>query len=467
MATTERSDTHSGTSSSEPSTATVSPDVEIGSDAGPSTTTAACPSVRETAVDKLPPIGDAVIDSEALVSAIVHLRAVPESAPGSSGHSTPGGAAANSFEQNQQQVRCVIEAFGDDGVRPRARWYAPINDLEDARQPIGTAFSATARWATLEDVARHPYVEKISLEFGQGASFGYFAREGAFDCVEPEQEFSSKVDVVQPQTLTERIAVVVELSQDHLPPVLECDSGDELCDDAIASVWRRVTASTRTLTCVKDWINSILEGVPAPVSYAAQDEWLTFPVLPPFAQLPSTPTAFGVALNWNEVRAASRHPYVAGIWSSSGLTLDELPEGCPPSYSEPSTAPVCEHVAEPLDGKLTEDAVELWSSSEPTVAFDVLVGVRKNYVVCPRPACPGTARQCAELDEYISWIEQVSRASQTCVRALIDDLGGVPSDESFTLGNGFPATLTWAQIQAVASHPDVVSVSVTIFVPPP
>ncbi len=421
--------------------------------------TASCPSARESAENKLPPVGDGVIESEAIISAIVHLRAVPGSSAGRSG--------AERVEQNLQQVQCVFAEFGDDGVQPGARWYEPITDAEAARYPIGRAFSARVRWATLKVVATHPYVEKISLDFGQGHRLDPFVRERAFDCVLPEQESSSQVAVDEPQTPTERIAVVVELSQDHLPTVRECDSGVELCEASIASVWGRVMASTHTLTCVKDWLNAALEGFPAPVAYIAQDEWHDFPVLPPFGQAPLATRAFGVALNWNEIQAASRHPFVKAIWSSSGLTLDELPEGCPPSYTAPNSQPSCDQTSEPFARKVTPDSVALWSS-EPTTAFEVLVAVAKNYVACPRPACPGTAKQCPERDNYNAWLASASQASQTCVRHLISELGGISSAESFTLGNGFAATLTWAQIQAVASHPDVISVSpATTSVPAP
>lgn len=216
---------------------------------------------------------------------------------------------------------------------------------------------------------------------------------------------------------------------------------------------------------MNDWINAALEGFPESVDYASQEGWPLLSSIPPFGQVPKVITAFGVALNWNEIMAASRHPYVKAIWSSSALSTDALPEGCPPVYDDPIPQSACDRPAEPFESKLTEEAIELWSS-DPTKPFDVLIAIRKNYTVCPIPACPGTARQCPESDKYNAWLERASEASQACVRELIEEVGGV-SSEFFTIGNGLSATLTWEQIQIVAAHPDVGSIAAELPDPPP
>lgn len=59
----------------------------------------------------------------------------------------------------------------------------------------------------------------------------------------------------------------------------------------------------------------------------------------------------------------------------------------------------------------------------------------------------------------------VRSAAQTCVRALVSRLGGTASHE--VLGHGFPATLSWSQIQGVAAHPDVAYVEPRYGNPPP
>lgn len=431
--------------------------VEIGS----------CPDKRDDGTAKLPSLAAGAIDPDEVVSAIVHLRPVAEVSPDAA---TQGASLPSRAEQNQQQLRCVSEAFGEDGVQHLARWYEPFDDAAlgelQGAMPIGLAFSSTARWSTFVDVATHPYVERISFELGEAARFGEFAGGQVFDCVALQDESATKIAVEQPPVSTERVPVVIELNLDHLPPQRECASSVEVCDEFVASVWARVVAGTRALSCVRDWLNVVLEGIPASVPYAAQDEWPDIARLPPFGQVAIISRAFGVELNWNEMRAASRHPYVRAIWSSSGLSVGELPAGCPPAYDEPVLEPACDQSSEGFDSKLDDDAIALWSA-EPTTAFDVHVAVVKNYAVCPRPACPGTANQCAERDRYNLWLEQASRTSQACVRSLIAEIGGDAFDDSFAVGNSFPATLTWEQIQTVAGHPHVVSVSATSSPPPP
>lgn len=439
----------------------------IGSDSGSDADTASididsCPTQQEPTGTKLAPLVEGALAPDTVVSAIVHLR--PISGSPSSQNSASDEAVPNRAELNQQQVRCVLEAFGIEGARPLARWYEPITAIGADNLPIGLAFAANVRWSALENVAKHPYVAQITLDFGESVRLGQTVQQPAFDCPDPGNESPSKVDVAQPATPTDRLPVVVELNVDHLPIARACDADLDVCDEAVASVWERIVAGTRTLTCVKDWLNAKLESFPDAVPYAAQEAWPLFPNIPPFGQIPVMTTAFGVALNWNEIMAASRHPYVKSVWSSSALSVGPLPEGCPPAYEDVSQLS-CDRPAEPFDSKLTADAIELWSS-EPTKPFDVLIAVRKNYTVCPQPACPGTARQCPERDKYDAWLERASEASQMCVKGLIEEVGGSVS-EFFTLGNGLSATLTWEQIQIVAAHPDVGSIASDEPAPPP
>jgi hypothetical protein len=94
-----------------------------------------------------------------------------------------------------------------------------------------------------------------------------------------------------------------------------------------------------------------------------------------------------------------------------------------------------------------------WAAS--TGPNEVLVSVRRDNQLCPRPACPGRAVECPELVRYLARQTEEASASQACVRALIAAVGGTASAEVFVLGNGLSAMLTWAQIQSVASHPHV------------
>lgn len=138
---------------------------DFGSEASVSIDVGTCPTQQESAASKLAPLVEGALAPDTVVTAIVHLRPIgtsPRSQDSASDESTP-----NRAEQNAQQVRCVLDAFGTEGARPLARWYEPITGIGADNLPIGVAFSANARWAALVDVAKHPYVAQITLEFGE------------------------------------------------------------------------------------------------------------------------------------------------------------------------------------------------------------------------------------------------------------------------------------------------------------
>lgn len=139
--------------------------------------------------------------------------------------SDEGESKPSRAEQNAQELRCVLDAFGPEGVRPMARWYEPITGIGADNLPIGLAFSASVRWAVLPEVAKHPYVAQITLEFGESVRLGQPAQQRVFDCVEAEAESPTKVSVVQPATPTDRVPVVIELEVAHLPTTRPCASG--------------------------------------------------------------------------------------------------------------------------------------------------------------------------------------------------------------------------------------------------
>ena len=86
---------------------------------------------------------------------------------------------------------------------------------------------------------------------------------------------------------------------------------------------------------------------------------------------------------------------------------------------------------------------------------EVVIAVRREYSLCPRPVCPDRGAGCPEAAGYDARLTEDALASQACVRALISSIGGTVSPEVFVLGNGLLASLTWSQIQTVAAHPHV------------
>jgi hypothetical protein len=87
-----------------------------------------------------------------------------------------------------------------------------------------------------------------------------------------------------------------------------------------------------------------------------------------------------------------------------------------------------------------------------------MITVRGGAMVTPLPSCPERGTTCAAAEATTNRWSSENRQSQKCVRELIVSLGGTPHAEVFWLVNDFVADLTWAQIQIVATHPDVVSI---------
>jgi hypothetical protein len=108
-------------------------------------------------------------------------------------------------------------------------------------------------------------------------------------------------------------------------------------------------------------------------------------------------------------------------------------------------------------GKWSAADEATWETS--TGAVEVLITVKGGAMVTPLPTCPDRGTSCPAADAKTSeWMAE-NLQSQKCVRELIVSLGGTPHAEVFWLVNDFVAELTWAQIQNVATHPDVVSIA--------
>jgi hypothetical protein len=257
-------------------------------------------------------------------------------------------------------------------------------------------------------------------------------------------------------------AVAIELNQTVLPALRMCP-GDELCDDEISSGWQLTVASTRQLTCVRRYIDTKLTAYAPEVLGGSVSGFPNGPGLPPFDESIHATLEFGLGLTWEEVAEAAKHPSIQRIYAS-GLALDEPPDGCPPDFDAPIIAPICSSETVSNTGKFSSEAAAIWqASTEPN---EVIIAVRREHHLCPLPDCPGRTG-CPERDRYLAWQDEMARASQACVRALIASIGGTASDEVFAVGNALPAFLSWGQIQTVAAHPDVLSMESNIGLPPP
>lgn len=369
---------------------------------------------------------------------------------------------------NQKQVACVLAAFGQDAaLQPRAEWYEPLaTPSSGLPTPIGVEFSVTAVWSQLEPVARHPYVARITPAFGESVKLGIAPPPAPAECPAATDLPDAKLTDAASIQGQGRKPVVIELSPASLPPLGSCPT-DGLCDELLVSGWQRSVASTRQVTCVRRLLDSKLQAAAPNVPYAAGDVVPLAPGVPPFGDRVRATLAFGLGLTWEEAYETAKHPFVQRIWTSNSLSFDTPPQGCPPDLTLPVATPTCSSQTEPIDGKLSASDETLWQSS--TSPNEVLIAIRHEYEVCPAPDC--TTRDpdnpCPELAAYLNRLDDEARASQICVRALIATIGGMASDEVFTLGDGFSATLTWPQIQTVAAQPDVISIVANVSTPPP
>jgi hypothetical protein len=139
--------------------------------------------------------------------------------------------------------------------------------------------------------------------------------------------------------------------------------------------------------------------------------------------------------------------------------------GCPPDLTRPLPVTHCPEERTSISGKISEEHQLLFESGG-AMPFDVMIMVAGGAHHCPLEAC-ADPRSCPPRDAVLSRYQAENRESQRCVRALIESEGGTSSEEVFSIVNAFQATLTWDQIEVVATHPHVVGVEANIPTPPP
>jgi hypothetical protein len=417
-----------------------------------------CPDARDSGAGKISHETFLRAHPDLTHSITVTLRALPWAPPACGGDASDAARcaardAALSERQtlDAKEVSCVVAAFGPPGsikmVTPY--WYEPPRlKTSGVPVPVGTAFTVRASWSQIQEVARHPYVERIDPAPGEAPKLGLTPPPIPGECPAADEAPEPKLGDAAIQGLG-RQPVVFDLRQDLMPALQSCAGTD--CDAAYAAGWQRTIVARRMLTCVRSWIDSKATAETPDVPYATVDGIPDGPHLPPFDDGVHALLSFGLGLTWEEAREVARHPYIGHLWTSTSLSFGTLPPGCPPDYDAPVQPPDCNVTPESIDGKFLAQSQATWEASQ--APNEVMIAVRRTGSVCPRPACPG--RTCPELERYLARLDQETAASQTCVRAFIASIGGTASPEVFTAGNGISATLTWPQIQMVAAHPHV------------
>lgn len=153
----------------------------------------------------------------------------------------------------------------------------------------------------------------------------------------------------------------------------------------------------------------------------------------------------GSGTGGNDLSSAGGATSVGG--SSSGdaaASADGAGATCPRDRSDPA-------------GKFSAVDQRWWEANAGPDS--VMITVRGGAVLSPFPPCPSRPLSCPEKDRMIALWQAENAAAQRCVRQLVAEVGGtVPPAEIFWLVNIFRANLTWAEIQIVATHPDVVQI---------
>jgi hypothetical protein len=137
---------------------------------------------------------------------------------------------------------------------------------------------------------------------------------------------------------------------------------------------------------------------------------------------------------------------------------DELHAGACPTVQTDATR---ETIVELLGGSAYMGEERFSRLSMQEGLLNMVIGVRGGAdfsrvgdIECPQD----DSRSCAERDQALEEAGAISVASQRCVRALVEEVGGQVT-ETFPLGNALSASLSWQQLLRVAAHPHVQSLS--------
>jgi hypothetical protein len=365
---------------------------------------------------------------------------------------------------NLQQLHCILaDGFaltGADEQRASASffpafWEQPFRSTSGHPVPIMLAFEAGVTRDIAERLAKHPFVSRIEPPAGEISFLGLKAPSPPKEC--PTQRVLAPAKLTGASGLKDagRKTVIIDMLQDGLlPPVVACPDGVAVCEAGTSADWERAMLSARQQFCVLREIDAIVGSGDYRVDYLGVSGNLLEPTLPPWGTAAKVLVAFGRTLTWGEANKLAAHPYVAAIHEAN-LSESKPAEGCPLDTNAPIPKPQCSDVRESPEGKWSAADRARWQSSPDAQLVLLLLQGRQ---LCTFPGCPPMPNPCPEADSYVAYLEQWNWESQQCVRTLIHDVGGTASEERFWLVNSIAASLTWSQIQAVAAHPQVLSV---------
>jgi hypothetical protein len=357
---------------------------------------------------------------------------------------------------NVQEVACVLGALGSqvDGSVLQPLWYeAPYHLVSGEPVPIGVELGLPLVWDEIQRLARQPFVDHIEPAPRAVLSVGGSVPPPHAECPTNREDTAAKLDRAAGLGELARPAVIEVRDEGVLPATVPCP-GEGLCEAGLDSLWDRAIQSTREMTCLNRFLDSVLTGSTAPVGYGALTGSPAAPNFPPFSAPSAATKAFGIGLTLSEAMVAAAHPYVESIWTAPGLQFAPSMPGCPTDTTKAIPALQCPTGKDPIDGKIT--AADAAAFQQGVGPFAVLLTVAGGATICPLPEC--ATKSCPDRDAVTQYWLDENLASQQCVRASISALGGASAPATFWLIDAFEATLTWAQIQQVASLPHVLRI---------
>jgi hypothetical protein len=336
-------------------------------------------------------------------------------------------------------------------------WEDPYHFSSSEPAPVLRAFRTPLTWPLVEQLARHPYVEQIDTVPGHAPIYGTLAPAPPADCPTEREDPASKLTELEPLRGAGRGGVGIGLSLKGMIEQVPCEPGGglpedcELCDPFIYGEWERAIQSTRRLACLGRELDAVAGKGAIPLDYLGVTGNFCTPSFM-FGVGTATTIAIGRALTWDEAERLAAHPYVESM-VPFGSGTDPGEPGCPLDTTIPPPVPECSDVREPNAGKWSEESEERWKAMDG--ADEVGVIVRGAAKVCPIDSCPPRPNECPSFERQMNYMQEWNWQSQSCVRALIEAVGGSASEERTWLVNTINATLTWSQIQAVGAHPHV------------
>ncbi|MBL8954716.1 MAG: hypothetical protein JNK82_28320 [Myxococcaceae bacterium] len=349
---------------------------------------------------------------------------------------------------NDQAVTCVLQ--GLSRIELFATWYEePYFTSDGNPTPVGLGFTLALSATQARQLAAHPFVWRVEPAFGEALRLGVTAPYPPFGCPSVAERGEAKLADVKSIEGRGRRPVLIDLKHDALPEGLVAQT----------------VMGTRNLTCVRRAVDLVAKAPSPGVAYGSSTGDPRV-LLPPFGQSAGAVKTFGAGLTWEEAQRLAQHPLVERIWTFEGLEFDEDQPGCPPDLTKPIPTVTCPAVTEPIDAKLSADDRRRFEQADATTKHDVVLQVRGGAKICRLPQCPPPPAVCEAKDQLTTRWRDENAEAQRCVRDAITAAGATADADVLWLVNIVSASLTWAQLQAVAAHPHVLQVEAGGEAPP-